>query len=231
MAAFGPPEYRAFINAIKYSSLEEVERQLTDHPDFLDLPNSDGVTPLHYAAGVGGIAQHIKVELLLQRGSTSINSFDQSRRTPLHCAVRSGSDSTVALLLRFIRSIRSIRFGTEECISIDVPDSTGMTPFYYAVWHGRDSVVELLLRHALQDGDCISIDISEWCGMTPLHTAVYNGCNSTVKILKAIGCTTASVKYLTPQQIEKLQEPISEETVLEIRSRIYFSQSLLSCLL
>lgn len=138
----GSPEYGAFIDAVRNGPIQDVEGYLVVHPNFVDLPDNNGWTPLHYAAS-------------------------------------SGNDSTIQLLLRC------------GSTALDFPDNFGWCPLFYAAWYG---------------------------------------CDSTMTILKVAGTTTLSFDLLT-SQTQKLQAPIPEDEVLEIRFRIYFRRSLISRLL
>ena len=88
-------EYHAFLKAVKKGQLEEVEPHLVKHPEFLDLADPDGNTPLHWAAGYG--CDSI-VELLFQHGSIAFNSPDYHGLTPLYWAAWHNRDSMVKIL-------------------------------------------------------------------------------------------------------------------------------------
>ena len=199
-------EYKAFLEAVKTGQLEEVDRHLAVHLEFLDLADGNGSKPLYWAAQSG---HNSIVELLLERGSTVLDSPANNGLTPLHLAAWNGRDSTVRLLLQ------------RGSTSRDSHDSIGMTPLHWAVYDGLDSMIEFLLQCG-----STSLDSTNNKGWTPLYLAARQRHDSTVKILKSVGGTTLSVEQLNPEQIEKLQAPIPEKEILEIRNRIYFRRSL-----
>ena len=94
---------------------------------------------------------------------------------------------------------------------------------HYVANRGHDSTVELFLQHS-----STSLNSPDNEGWTSLHLAVYSWSGLPVKILKAAGATILNLEDLSPTQIEKLQAPIPEYEILEIRHRIYFTQSLTS---
>lgn len=126
---YNSPEYLTFIRAVGKEQLDEVERHLVEYPELLDLADDYGSGPLHWAAHNG---HNFMIELLLQRGSTAIDSVNKYGRTPLHFAAWKGHDSTVKLLLQ--RGSTSLNF----------PDSNGRTPLYFALWGGHDSTAKIL---------------------------------------------------------------------------------------
>lgn len=154
------PEYRVFIKAVKKGQLEEVEQHLDAYPDFLDLPDIEGWMPLHFAAEN---EHNSMVRLLLDRGSTSIDSLTNAGSTPLYVATWDGNDSTIELLLN------------RGSMSLDLPNKSGWTPLYCAARNVHDSTVKLLLHHG-----SVSLDSPDNSGCTPLHCAARNGCYSTV---------------------------------------------------
>ena len=243
----------SFFQAVKDGQMEQVEACLEVHPEFIDTPNEHTMmTPLHWAATNGHTSM---TELLLRRGSHSINALTKYGMTPLHCAVTNGNTSLTELLLRW---------GSR---SIDAPTTDGMTPLHYAAWNGCTSMAELLLREGSQ-----SFNARTKIGNTPLHCAVSMGHGPMVElllrvsasgfglhqylnaantqgskpldfaiiskqkeivcILKAIGATTTSnLSNISSEQIQILCEPIPEAEVLAIRKRIYFDHTLVSILL
>lgn len=197
----------------------------------LDSPTINGNTPLHLAAIYGN---NLAIELFLRKGSISINSLNHRGETPLHIAALNGYDSTIELLLEH---------GGNS--SIDSRSNEGNTPLHHAALHGFDSTVELLLRKSSHSLDCSNND-----GRTPLYFAGLRGHKSIVRILRAAGATIPifdhsefdnfdpDLPQLQQLQLPQLwqitamlQEVIPEEEILEIRSRIYFNESLFSRLL
>lgn len=171
----------------------------------LDTPNNEGMTPFHYSA----MLEHDSTaKLLVQWGTTCVDTPDKEGTTPIHYAAVCGRDCTFELILRW-RSACS-----------DTPNNDGMTPLFFAAINGRDSTVELLLRRG---STCFDID-------TSLKAAAWYNRTSTARIFRAVGATMPTIKSLRAMN-PSLFTPIDGDSILEIRYRIYFSQSLLSELL
>ena len=186
------------------------------------MVNIDQALDLCQPGGASQNGHNSIVELLLRRGecngarmgSTALNSPNNDGRIPLHFAVGNGHDSTVELLLKC------------GSTALDSPDKCGRTPLHYAARNGHDSTIELLLRYG-----STSLNSPDNNGWTPLHFAASRGHDSAVKIFKAMGGTILHLKNLISWQVEKLQEFIPEDEILEIRSRIYFVRALVERLL
>ena len=74
--------YRAFINSVKNDQPSEVEQHLGTHPEFLDLPDGLGMTPLHNAAAWGYLPI---VKVLIEHGA-NVQARDADGKTPLDLA-------------------------------------------------------------------------------------------------------------------------------------------------
>jgi ankyrin repeat protein len=107
-----------------------VAAELAEFPDELNLPEDDGLTPLHLAAE----NCHTNVLMLLLDKGADVNVTAKDKSTPLHLAAQEGcTDVVTALLMRGAK--------------INARDNQNRTPLGRAeLWH-RDSLVQLLRQH------------------------------------------------------------------------------------
>ncbi|EPY40064.1 26S proteasome non-ATPase regulatory subunit 10 [Angomonas deanei] len=96
-------------------------------PPDMDAADSDGWTPLHYAADKGHTET---VRLLLEEGA-SVNSKDAMRRTPLHLAALGGHVGVIQVLL-------------EEGATKNAKNIAGMTAKECATTAGHEAASALL---------------------------------------------------------------------------------------
>ena len=105
--------------------------ELTKHPEELNLPEDDGLTPLHLAAE----NCHTNVVVLLLEKGAKIGVQAKDNETPLHLAAQEGCVDVVAILLAK---------GAET----SARDNQGRTPLDRAQqWH-QTNVVTLLQQHS-----------------------------------------------------------------------------------
>ncbi|KAF2002210.1 ankyrin [Amniculicola lignicola CBS 123094] len=131
------------LSSLRQSS-ETMDPQKVDSQDILisksnnlDVPDLDGITPLHLAATVS----EFSVKRLLDAGAdASIHTFEQMNA--LHLAARCRQVNTVGLLLERLRDkVKDV---------INVEDSDRQTPLSYACQSGRPETVRLLLDHGAE---------------------------------------------------------------------------------
>ena len=154
----------------------------------IGITDSEGLTPLHYAAAYG---HNDMVEFLL-KNVQDISQQDNIGRTPLHLAAYHGRYRIVELLLK-------------NGYDVSKPDNEGSTPLHYAAANRQNRIVELLI----ENGQDVSQPDNE--GSTPLHIAATKGLVITTHILLSKGANTQAeikgakdVKGKTPLELVKI---------------------------
>lgn len=151
--------YTAIIEGNIYQVKKELETKGLD----INIPNPDGLSPLHLATRGGHT--HI-VELLVAVPGIRINSVNNNGWTALHFAARFGFIEIAKLLIRAPE------------IQINLVNSDGWTPLHWAAWHGHAGVIAALMSCA--DLNINPLD-SSLC--MPLHWAARNGQADVIALL------------------------------------------------
>ncbi|XP_023221037.1 inversin-like isoform X1 [Centruroides sculpturatus] len=128
------------------------------------IPDVEGKTPLHLAAGCNEPGALECVKVLMEEAPSVINWQDYEGRSALHVAVALGSTDIVDLLT-----------STERC-NLNCPDNMFCTPLHWAASLGLADKVSLLLDRR---ADFHSTDIN---GATPLHYASQGNYADTVAV-------------------------------------------------
>jgi hypothetical protein len=158
-----PDEYKARIELLISSKREDIVgiRNSLDRVADVNIADSSGWTPLHYASRIGYTEI---VELLLNRYADP-NLVANSGMTALHVA----SNKDIAALL--------LKHNADP----DLADNNGWTPLGYASTIGRKDIVEILLKHNANP------NIANNRGWTPLFSASNIGRKDIVDLLKQYG--------------------------------------------
>ena len=151
-------------DAAKGGDLEKANALLKDNPDLVFSKDTNGMTPLHWAAHKGSKGV---VELMLA-GKAEVNAKDNDGATPLHLAALHGHKDVVELLLA-------------NKAEVNAKDNLGATPLHWAAFDGHKDVVELLLA------DKAEVNARSNKGVTPLHLAVLKGHNELAELLRQHG--------------------------------------------
>uniref|UniRef100_K1RGY9 Cortactin-binding protein 2 n=1 Tax=Magallana gigas TaxID=29159 RepID=K1RGY9_MAGGI len=128
-----------------FSSLQKL---ITDTNSDINLPLTDGSTPLIYAAKYGHEG------LRLSSFGASMSSSSDSRYSATHAASANGHDSCLKLLL-------------DRGANPEVGDGQNWTPLHLAATSGHTSCCRLLLEHGARLNVCST---TTW---TPLHSVVH----------------------------------------------------------
>ena len=138
----------------------EIMELLLEHGVQVDRANTEGETPLLFAAHLG----HINlVRMLLDKGAQA-DKANKTGEAPLLVAIASGHTEIAQLL---------INFGAQ----VNQASADGSTPLLFAAYEGHISMVQLLLNHGAQVNQAAMND------STPLSNAVINGHVKVVELL------------------------------------------------
>lgn len=111
---------------------------------------------------------------------------------------------------------------------INFTDKYGLTLLHHAVIQGHIATTEVLIRNG-SDLEAMAMN-----RRTPLGIAFFTYKPKMIQILKAVGANSniyfSSRLDYDPRYVDLLRQPLQEETILEIRHRIYFQFSLVSIL-
>ena len=97
------------------SSDTNLLRILLNRGALQNIPDSDGVIPLHYCAATGKVAWCDK---LLRDNPSDINRPDKNRNTPLHYAARYTQNEVVSLLIE--KGANTMVKGKDGCTPLDL---------------------------------------------------------------------------------------------------------------
>ena len=139
------------------------------HPQHVNAPGRERVTPLHAAVDKGHLSTAM---LLLQRGA-DLGSRDFVNRTPLHIASYRGHAEIVSLL---------IYYGANP----NAETNNRETPLFLASKYGRQNAARLLLEHGA------NANRSNAKGLTPLRAAWQEGHIDNVRLLLDYGADVKS---------------------------------------
>jgi ankyrin repeat protein len=154
-------------DAAESGGLEKVRLLLKANPELVFSKDTDGRTPLHYAASC---TNKDVVELLLAY-KADVNAKDNDGRTPLHLASEDGRKEVVELLLA-------------NHADVNAKDGYGDTPLHWVADWGRKDLVKLLLASKAD------INAKDNRGYTPLQCALHSDQGAhkdVVKILRQNG--------------------------------------------
>lgn len=175
----------------------------------IDVPEYSGWTAMHCAAYRGHISV---IKSLVRLGSRALDMPTDCGETPLYLAAGEGHSETVETL---------VRLGSRALDFICDDSSTALSR---AADRGFSHTVETLVRLGSKH-----LDLPGKFDWTPVQTARLGGEVECVKSLLALGATVLEAER---PRIEKLlKKPIDEETVMEVRYRVYFQGSLVYRLL
>lgn len=134
--------------------------------------NSDGVTPLMYAAQGG----FIDIVALLIEAGADVNAKPHNEVTALHAAIDNGQFEIAELLIR-------------SNTRMDVRDNFGLTPLHYAVKQDAYELADMLLYYNA------SSNLADYRGTSPLMLAAWTGNFEMARLLIRHGASIDTTDY------------------------------------
>jgi ankyrin repeat protein len=129
-SAHPPSAYQTIHQCAINGDTAGVAAELAKSPKELNLPEDDGLTPLHLAAA----NCHTNVVLLLLDKGANINVAAKDNATPLHLAAQEGCADVVTVLL-------------ERSADVNPRDNQNRTPLKRAEqWH-QNGTAQILKQH------------------------------------------------------------------------------------
>ena len=151
-------------DAARDGDLAGVKALLRSHPALSVSKDSDGTTPLYYAALKG----HKDVAALLLASKAEVDAKNNDGVTPLCAAAKNGYKDVAELLLA-------------SKADANAKDNLGMTPLHWAASNGYYDVAILLLANKAD------VNAKDKSGVTPLHEAELAGQTEMVELLRQQG--------------------------------------------
>ncbi|KAJ9159269.1 hypothetical protein P3X46_024785 [Hevea brasiliensis] len=158
-------EDTALHEAVRNNHLQVVEILIGENPEFANIANAAGESPLHLAA----VRENNIIASKILEICPSPAYSGPNGKTALHEAVISKDEDLIGKILEKNSSL------TKE------QDEEGWTPLHYASYFNLLQIVEVLL---LKDGKSAAY-IGDKSGKTPLHVAIFHG-KSHLKVVEKI---------------------------------------------
>ena len=195
----------ALVKFARIGDLKKMTELLDRKPDCIDARRYS-LTPLDVAAKKGQIAA---IELLVARGSKSINAHNYLRCNPIFHAASKGQIAAIDKLFELGATVEDDEIEdleTNNCLSplgvalergfldtaahlvklgassLDSRDCFGRTALHLAAESGNSALIEHLIQFGSRAIDSFNND-----GETPLYCAVYDRCLLTVQTLIRLG--------------------------------------------
>jgi regulator of protease activity HflC (stomatin/prohibitin superfamily) len=163
----GPSVGAEIHDAARQGEMAEIMRLIEADRAVIELPDTNGRTPLFTAAFAG---QSEAVALLVASGAT-LDAGDRSGRTPLHAAAGKGYEEAAALLLA-------------NGAAVNARDIAGGTPLFIAAGEGWVEVAGMLIAAGA------GVGAQNDAGATPLHVAAKRGAEELIRLLLENGAVT-----------------------------------------
>lgn len=166
--------------AVLQGEFKRVKAILKKRPEWVNLANVFGITPLHYAA----IADDHKIAALLIKSGASLNARTKTGITPLYGAVSQGKEEMVGLLISKGARVNEatddgaipLHAVTKKTIAemlvaagapVKARNKYGFTPLHIAAYYGYVQVADYLLSKGAE------LESRTDAGWTPLMEAVF----------------------------------------------------------
>lgn len=213
--------------ACEVGNLEICNLILRAFPDRITSTNVYGQTPLMHAVTFG----HLEIVHRLTSESADILARCVDGQTVFHYAAIRGTDRHLAILKYLTRINRS---GLHQLDDTCNPITRMGTPLHIFAAAGNYEGVKFVLQSGLD-----SLNAQDPKGepdsnsrSLPVTIAAGHGHRKVARLLRAVGAKSdPAMPFLLDSIATILQEPISEEEILELRYQVYFQSSLVERLL
>ncbi len=183
--------------AVSEGNISHLLQCLSHHGVDVNLPDEQGMTPLHIAAREG-LTETVK--LLLTVPDIQPNLASNNGWTPLHIAARLGHADIVDALL------------TMPNINVNSVNSDGWSALHWAAWHGFTETVTVLLT-----APGVKINLADQNRTTPFHLAARNGHPDVIAVLlsfEQIDVNALDNEQMTPLHLATMYNHAAAVTVL-----------------
>jgi ankyrin repeat protein len=156
--------------------------RIRENPNFVFSKDTNGWTPLHFAAAYG----YTNVVKLLLVNKANVNDKDNDDRTPLHYAAGWGFQCAARPVYPEVPNLHNAAIhgynGVAELLladgaEVNAKDNCGDTPLHLAALRGHKDMAELLLTNKAE------VNMGDNDGFTPLHLAMATGHRDLVELL------------------------------------------------
>jgi len=193
------PKQTTAVHLMAYLGLMETTRILLENGHRPDIKDSNGRTPLSWAAENGHEAV---ARLLLDRADVNVNLKDRFRQTPLSRAAENGHEVVVRLLLDRADVEINSKYGHDETplsratvrgdeavvrllldradVEVNSKNRFDQTLLSRAAVRGHEAVVRLLL-----DRTDVDVNLKDRFGQTPLSRAAENGHEAVATLIQS----------------------------------------------
>ena len=144
----GAAKAGALIDAVRQGNRASVVSLLKTSPASVQEMDSDGRTPLHWAAEM----ENVQAARALLASGADVKARDGYGNTPLHVAARAGGAAVAQLLLAH---------GAEATVTA----YNKYTPLHLAAWSGNAKIIKLLLAKGAD------VKAADYNSRTPLNYA------------------------------------------------------------
>lgn len=172
----GGIQAQEIIAAAAEGHLEKVKEILGKNPQQINITDSNGRTPLHWASR--GVHPEV-IRYLLDKGAI-VNAKDSNGSTALHStASRSHLEASKLLI--------------EKGADVTAKNNSGATPLYYAAFGGNRELLKYLISQGADKND---LELKNAYGRTPLCAIARDGGNAEViKALIDLGANPDAADY------------------------------------
>ncbi|CAL1716125.1 unnamed protein product [Somion occarium] len=196
-----------------------VRSLVTQDPDLVNSTDSDGRTPLHWAASSGSL----EIVRFLIDQKAEVDPTDHSGWTPLHIAVSAGHEDVVRELLgagadvkksndkgltalHYAASKSRVDIGkilVARGADINAKDKANQTPLHRAATTGSTGFLNVLL-HPPEGAPKTRLNTGDRVGNTPLHLAMESAHAEAACLLIEAGADRSreNVEGQTPEELE-----------------------------